>query len=424
MGHRKSRARLTRSTKTTMPDVSNLDVHLHGRSIGNLTLLQGDRTIFTFNDDYVANPERPTLSLSFRDNLGGLLTRIKPTARVVPPFFSNLLPEGPLRRYLADRANINQQREFFLLWALGNDLPGALSIHPADGEAMPPDATGAPDASGLVNALRFSLAGVQLKFSAHRNAGKAHGLTIPAKGVGGSWIVKLPSQQFSGVPENEFSMMRIAALMGMDVPDIELVDTAAILNLPEGIGELRGQALAIKRFDRSEQGAVHIEDFAQVFGVLPDDKYRKASYRNIAQVLATAAGEADTVEFIRRLVFSTLIGNADMHLKNWSLIYPDRRTPMLSPAYDLLSTIPYIRDEKAALKYSRTKVMAELSRDELAHLAAKAYLSEKMVLDTATETVARFKDVWRTERQNLPLAAAVKDAIDEHAKRVAIYRGG
>jgi serine/threonine-protein kinase HipA len=122
-------------------------------------------------------------------------------------------------------------------------------------------------------------------------------------------------------------------------------------------------------------------------------------------------------------VFSTLIGNADMHLKNWSLIYPDRRTPMLSPAYDLLSTIPYIKDDNAALNYSRTKVMAELSRDELAHLAAKAYLPEKMVLDTAAETVALFKEVWAKEKKNLPLAVAVVNAVDEHAKKVAIYRG-
>jgi serine/threonine-protein kinase HipA len=72
------------------------------------------------------------------------------------------------------------------------------------------------------NALRFSLAGVQLKFSAFANAGMAGGLTIPAEGVGGSWIVKLPSQQFTGVPENEFSMMTLAGMIGMEVPVIQL----------------------------------------------------------------------------------------------------------------------------------------------------------------------------------------------------------
>lgn len=396
-----------------MPDVSVLDVRLHNRSVGNLTLLQGDRTIFTFNDDYIADENRPTLSLSFKDNLGGLLTKIAPTQRVIPPFFSNLLPEGPLRKYLAERASVNQQREFFLLWALGQDLPGALSIHPADGEAMPPEAADAIGADGS-NALRFSLAGVQLKFSAYKNAGKAGGLTIPAEGVGGSWIVKLPSQQFAGVPENEFSMMTIASKMGMDVPEIRLLELGEIGNIPEGIGELRGQALAIKRFDRTENGPVHIEDFAQVFGVFPDDKYKKRSYRSIAEVLAIETTEADVAEYFRRLVFTTLIGNADMHLKNWSLIYPDGRTPMLAPAYDLLSTIPYIKDDGAALNYARTRKMAELSIDELRYMAAKARIPEKLVVSTALETVDRFRSVWQTEKANLPLAKNVIDAVEQH----------
>lgn len=423
MGGKMARVPPLRLMGTMMPDVSVLDVRLHGSSIGSLTLLQGDRTIFSFNKEYVADAERTTLSLSFRDNLGGLLTQFKPTQRVVPPFFSNLLPEGPLRRYLAARASVNEQREFFLLWALGADLPGALSIHPAEGEAMPPDAAEVPRNPERAAALRFSLAGVQLKFSAYKNVGKAHGLTIPAQGVGGSWIVKLPSQQFQGVPENEFSMMRIASLMGMDVAEIQLLDLNEISNIPEGLGELKGPALAVQRFDRSDQGPIHIEDFAQVFGVFPDEKYSKASYRNIANVLATAVGEADVAEFLRRLVFSTLIGNADMHLKNWSLIYPDRRTPMLSPAYDLLSTIPYIQDGNAALNYSRTRVMAELSEDELLHLAAKAHLPERMVLTVAAETIELFKAVWNTEKKNLPLSAAVIHAIDEHARKIAIYRG-
>jgi serine/threonine-protein kinase HipA len=128
-------------------------------------------------------------------------------------------------------------------------------------------------------------------------------------------------------------------------------------------------------------------------------------------------------EYIRRLVFSTLIGNGDMHLKNWSLIYPDRRAPALSPAYDLLSTIPYIESEDtAALNFSRTKKMAALSKEELMHLAAKAELSEKLVIDTARETVERFKKVWAAEKNNLPMAAKVVKAVDAHAPTVELYR--
>jgi serine/threonine-protein kinase HipA len=217
-------------------------------------------------------------------------------------------------------------------------------------------------------------------------------------------------------------MMTIAGMIGMEVPVINLIDLDAVAGIPEGIGELKGQALSVSRFDRTGNGPVHTEDFAQVFGVFPNDKYKRASYANIARVIGTEAGDAGAAEFIRRLVFSALIGNGDMHLKNWSLIYPDRRTAALSPAYDLVSTIPYIEGEDtAALNFSRTKKMAEFDADELRHLAAKALLPEKLVTDTAAETVRRFRQVWQAEKGHLPLAASVVKAIDGHAPTVPLY---
>ncbi|PBB24382.1 type II toxin-antitoxin system HipA family toxin [Mesorhizobium sp. WSM4307] len=406
-----------------MPDVSMLDVRLYGEKIATLTLIPGDRTLFAFDKAYVDKPERSTLSLSFKDQFGQLLTEFRPVNVRVPPFFANLLPEGPLRTYLAERAGVSEKREFFLLWVLGRDLPGALTILPADAEAWP-DLSEEGDAESRrarrTNALRFSLAGVQLKFSAVKNVGKGGGLTIPADGVGGSWIVKLPSQLYDGVPENEFSMMSLAARLGMDVPEVRLLDIDAIDGLPEGMRRMKGQALAIRRFDRSGHGPVHIEDFAQVFGVWPDDKYKRASARNIATVLGIEAGDDGVSEFIRRLVFNTLIGNADMHLKNWSVIYPDRRTAALAPAYDFVSTIAYISDEFAAIKYARTKRMREFSLDELRYLAAKAHLPQKLVVDTALETVTRFRDEWPEAKKTLPIARNVAEAIDAHLQKLAL----
>jgi serine/threonine-protein kinase HipA len=404
-----------------MPDVSVLNVLLHGQPIGTMTLVPGDRTLFAFNQSYIDDAARPTLSLSFKDAVGGLITDIPPTRVRVPPFFANLLPEGTMREYLAELAGVNPQREFFLLWVLGQDLTGALTIVPADGEAWPPQDDKANDdnaADRQRNALRFSLAGVQLKFSAVKQA--AGGLTIPAQGVGGSWIVKLPSTVHKGVPENEYAMMRLASLLGMDVPELHLVDLKAIEGLPEGIGELEGQALAVKRFDRTPQGPVHIEDFAQIFRVYPDGKYKNASYRSIAKVIAAEAGTDGIAEFIRRLVFNTLIGNADMHLKNWSMIYPDRRNAVLAPAYDLVSTIHHIRDDKAALTYGRTKRMDEFSYDELAYIAGKARLPDKLVRDAARETVERFHQTWRAEKKNLSLSPEMIATIEGHVKTVPI----
>jgi len=107
---------------------------------------------------------------------------------------------------------------------------------------------GAPVSGVDDDALRFSLAGVRLKFSAVCEAGG--GLTIPAKGVGGEWIVKLPSREFAGVPENAFSMMTLARQIGIEAPPVRLIDLRDVGNLPEGIGAPAGQALASRRFDR------------------------------------------------------------------------------------------------------------------------------------------------------------------------------
>jgi serine/threonine-protein kinase HipA len=187
------------------------------------------------------------------------------------------------------------------------------------------------------------------------------------------------------------------------------------------VGTLRGQAFAIERFDRLSDGnLIHIEDFAQVFDVYPEDKYGKASMRNIASVLASETSRSDIEEFIRRLTFNTLIGNGDMHLKNWSLMYSDRRTPALAPAYDFVSTIPYIPGDEAALKFSRTKRFDEFSEDELSHLSAKAGLPEMQVLDTAKETVELFHQHWKVEKQNLPLTKEIIRAIDTHSATIPL----
>ena len=406
---------------TIMADVSVLEVLLYGEPTGTLTRVGGDVSLFAFDDGFIANANRPTLSLGFKNEFGELITRFDTENMRLMPFFSNLLPEGHMRDYLARRAGVKPVREFFLLWVLGEDLPGAVTVRPADGEAWPPGADDGDDHNhdDRDQAFRFSLAGVQRKFSAIVE--KQGGMAIPTKGVGGSWIVKLPAQAYDAVPENEFSMMTLAHLCGMDVPPIRLIDVAEIGNLPEGMDKVGGQALAVERFDRLDDGrAVHIEDFAQVFRVYPKDKYERASQRNIAAVLATECGEADIAEFIRRLTFNALIGNADMHLKNWSLRYPDRRQATLAPCYDFVSTITYIKDDRAALTFSRTKKFAGFSKDELSHLAANAGLSENLVLSAARDTVARFHEHWQAEKGNLPLTKGAIKTIEAHVHTVPI----
>ena len=404
--------------------VSTLNVLLYGEPIATITNVGNDRTLFAFMDSYIHDESRPVLGLGFKDALGGLLTNFKPTQTKLTPFFSNLLPEETMRHYLAERAGVNPAREFFLLWVLGQDLAGAITVEPADGEALPPNVHQDIDEETKIDVpMRFSLAGVQLKFSAVQQANG--GLTIPATGQGGSWIVKLPSSRFDAVPENEYSMMELARMLGMDVPETQLLPINQIANIPDGIGKFgdafkNAQAFVIKRFDRAGDQAVHIEDFAQVFSVYPQDKYKKASMRNIAQVIGIEGQDEDIAEFTRRLVFNTLIGNADMHLKNWSVIYKDKRTASIAPAYDFVSTIPYIPDDSASLKVSRSKKFSDFTLDELSHLAAKAMLPEKLVLDTAKQTVAGFHEIWAKEKAHLPLTKSMIEAIETHLRSIPL----
>lgn len=404
-----------------MIDAAALEILLHDRRVGTLARLDGDRSIFTFDEAYLADEDRSTISLAYRDTYGGILNAPRAYQTKIEPFFSNLLPEGTLRDYLARRAGVKANREYPLLAQLGGDLPGAVKAVPVDARDASTEVREREDAGEQVRqALRFSLAGVQLKFSALRNRSKNGGLAIPVSGTGGDWIVKLPSARHPDVPENEYAAMSLASRLGIDVPDIDLVALETIEGLPDGIARYGASAFAIRRFDRSEEGAIHVEDFAQVYGVYADDKYENASYRQILSVLAIETDEASAVEFVRRLTYSVLIGNGDMHLKNWSLIYPDRRRPILAPAYDLLSTVAYIPGEDSALKFHRSREWESFTYRELETIADKARLPAHLIVSTARETVERFDALWDQEKAHLPFSEEVVAAIDKHRKRLAL----
>jgi serine/threonine-protein kinase HipA len=401
-----------------------LSVRLYGKQIGVINRLAGDRQFFAFEQDYIDDPLRPTLSLSFKGSTGGLVTNFRPVGRRVPVFFSNLLPEGHLRDYLAKRANVNPEREFFLLAVLGADLPGAVIVAPFEDHEQPSaphhdhgddSRDGGRDGE---EPLRFSLAGMQLKFSAVMEA--SGGLTIPASGMGGSWIVKLPSARFVAVPENEFAMLELARRVGITVPENKLVDVASIKGLPRQAHTVGGKALAVKRFDRLPDGApVHMEDFAQVFGEFPNHKYKFHSYANIAAVLWAEIGEDAVTEFVRRLVFSVLIGNADMHLKNWSLLYPDRRRPALSPGYDFVATLPYTPDDTLGLSFGDSRSLSEITPDQMRRFADTARIPASPLWPIVAETAERTVDAWEGLEEKQLLPGDMRDAIGKHILTVA-----
>lgn len=398
-----------------------LDIVLHHRRVGVLTLLPDGRILFSFDESYAADPDRPVLSQSYYSPDGELLTSTKTYSGKAPPFFSNLLPEGQLREYLAARGDIKPTHEFHLLSLLGKDLPGAVTATPAEGFSLPlkNEEEGLSEKNEAEQPLRFSLAGVQLKFSALM--ARDGGLTIPASGMGGNWIVKLPSPAYDNIPENEYAMMHMAGEIGIEVPETKLVPLSGIAGLPD-FGKLRGtQALAVKRFDRTEDcKRIHIEDFAQVYSIFPEKKYEGVSFTNIAGMVWTLTGEEGLREFIRRLSYTILTGNGDMHLKNWSFMYRDSRSPALSPAYDMVSTVPYIQNDRLALTFVDTKDMKRCNVRLFKKLAEKAGLPKNLVLDAARETAEKTQETWVKNKSHYALPSDIEKVIDEHMKKVMV----
>lgn len=401
-------------TLATGPSV--LHVFLRDVLVGTIVALRGRETVFTFEDSYIENDERPTLTQGFIDANGRLRVRPGRVGRIMP-FFANLLPEGDLRAYIAGRAEIDSRNDLALLWVTGTDLPGAVSARDPEGRPIPPMSAGGPEIAPRADRLfRFSLAGVQLKFSALRNA--KGGLTIPVSGRDGDRIVKFPSLHFRRVPENEYAMMQFARDVGLDVPHCRMVELADIDGIPADIPEMtETKAFVVRRFDRSDGGhRVHIEDFNQVYRQYPEAKYDNHDYNEMARDIYRWMGVAALQDFVRRLVFTMAIGNTDMHLKNWSLIYRDAKLPALAPAYDYLCTGAYAisgRNE-LALNLGGVKAFSAIDDEIFERFAKRADLSPRIVLTAAREMRDRILATWpqvRTLlRDELPF---VSDHVDE-----------
>lgn len=362
---------------------------------------------------------RPVLGQIFEDDL----ERIWRSRLRLSPFFSNLLPEGPLRELIAREIGVHPEREGFILARLGKDLPGAVEVDLEEDEELllgqaKLDEDGAPAADEDEIGLKFSLAGVQLKLSA---LGDRRGLTVPGSGLGGKWIIKLPLPQHPALPSVEYSVMRWAAEAGFEVPDTFVVNIEDIGNLPADWPVRTGEALAIRRFDRKEGGErVHHEDFAQVIHVYPtpQGKYSSANHEVLGRIILSVCGEEGFAEYVRRLVFMVLSGNGDAHLKNWSLLYPDGRSACLTPLYDQVFTKAFLPNDSLALKLGDEREFHRINANSFRRFAAKVRTSEEAVTRIVTETADRVREAWNRASGDLPLDERVRRELDDHLSLV------
>ena len=402
-----------------MADARVLKILLGDISVGHLTGFQDGKSLFAFDDSYIdLGPGRPTLSLSFNtpgdeEATERKLREIYSSRMKLPPFFSNLLPEGVLREYMVKHLKIHHDHEFDILMALGASLPGAVRALPAD--ELPQAAInyrpGTTHVSPDEPPIKFSLGGSQLKFSMIERGGQ---FTL-ADG-NNEWIVKPPHPTHPNVPANEYTMMRLAAVAGIQTPEVKLVklddvDVGALAGL--SIPQWETWAYAIKRYDRTAEGRVHVEDFAQVFNVYGDQEYKATNYDTIGRLIFDLFPNRfeQLAEFIRRLVVNILIGNGDAHLKNWSAIYQDKVTPQLSPAYDLVSTIHYVQNDSLALNLAGEKRFESIDESHFERLARRMEAPPKFVLDTVMETVTIARKEWPGMIRELGFPEHMRDRL-------------
>lgn len=407
--------------------VEMLSLWLYGRRLGWLAGYRGGRNVLVFDDDWRFDENRATLSLSLMPTAPHsqrLLQSPWIRRQRLHPWLSNLLPEGALRHWLAAELKVHPDNEFPLLAALGRDLPGGLEVAAVAPDEMPAWVLAhrhsiAPQPRQIAVGRGFSLAGVQMKFSMREQDGRFLGAGQP---LPGDWIIKPPSPHHPWLVQNEYSAMRLAEAVGVAIPEIRLVPLEDLQGLPTLNLPDEPLAYAIKRFDREGSERVHAEDFAQVLFRYPYEKYAGPSYEQIGRLVRefSADGMACAGQMARRLLVNLLLANGDAHLKNWSLFYPDRYRPRLSPAYDIVVTKAYLPDEReSALNLNGKKGWERLQLSDFQHWADKVGVSWPVVEAELEETLNRARVMWPDMLDSLPMAASHKALLREHWRSLA-----
>jgi serine/threonine-protein kinase HipA len=264
-------------------------------------------------------------------------------------FFDNLLPEGDVRAAIARLKRVSERNTFGLLHELGGDCAGAISLWP-EGERPARNKGYEPIGDArlsrlladiqkrpLITAdgeLRLSLAGAQDKLPVHYDGSR---LALPRGGAPTSHILKPGSPRFAHMPANEHFCMRLAAASGLTVARSEVLRKTQALYLVQRYDRVEGADGTLTR--------IHQIDFCQALNLPSSRKYEKEGGPSLSacfDVLTRYCAQPakDRLELISWAIFNFLVGNADAHAKNLSLLI----TPggvSLAPFYDLIATSAY-----------------------------------------------------------------------------------
>jgi serine/threonine-protein kinase HipA len=362
-----------------------LAVWWDGVIVGTLRLDSHGDMMFHYAAEWLDDTSRLPLSISLPKRVEAF------KRRATRAFFAGLLPEEAQRRAVASALGISRGNDFRLLEALGGDVAGALSLWP-EGQT-PPVANPTGKASGLTDdelvelldtlpkrpllagekGLRLSLAGAQAKLPVVLVDGR---VALPASGQPTTHILKPALAHLPATTENEALVMGLAA-------SIELPVAAVEARVAGG-----RSYLLVTRYDRrfDEAGLaarLHQEDFCQALGIAPEHKYADEdgpTFKTCFELLrrATARPATEVLKLLDAAIFNTIVGNADAHGKNFSLLYDDGVG--FAPLYDLLCTVAYPDlSPRFAMKIGRAATLEEIGANTWTAFAADAALSAPFV---------------------------------------------
>jgi len=260
-----------------------------------------------------------------------------------------------------------------------------------------------------------TVTGVQPKLSLELQppAGDPKRSRLTIVGLWGSFILKPPTETFPHLPENEDLTMHLSELFGITTAEHSLIRLRS--------GEL---AYLTKRFDRTEEGKLAMEDMCQLTETLTADKYR-SSMEKVGKYIVKFSDRPglDAVNFFETALFCFLTGNADMHLKNFSLLTTAAGDTILSPAYDLVCTkvaMPADAEEMALTINARKRKIGKRDFDSFAD-------SLKIPARSRDNSYARFSRKimeafeW-IDHSFLPqeMKRAYKEVVGEHGRKAGI----
>lgn len=337
---------------------------------------------------------------------------LDPRPRDALPFCVGLLPEGRALQILAENARLPVTDTFGLLARYGRDVAGALVI--AAGEDPPDQAGfgvepyGETELAKAVSELdefplgahedsELSLAGVQDKLLLVRLPDGSWGR--PLGGRPSTHILKRDDLRFPGLIEAEAHCLALARAAGLTSIEVELIELAS------------RQCLIVSRYDREVEGAevrrIHQEDLCQALAIDPRDnrgraKYERAggpSLRQAARLLDSYAvnPQAELDRLVSVIAFTVLIGNADAHGKNLSLLHPDPRNVTLAPLYDTVPTLlwPQLRAE-AAMAIGAQPMLPDVGIADILREATRwphsAERAERVARDTVETVLAAIEE--------------------------------